>query len=40
MKRHTMIALGLSMSAALSSAAQAQTKIVFWDFFGGGTVPA
>lgn len=34
--RNRMIALGLTVSAALSASAHAQTTIVFWDFFGGG----
>lgn len=36
MRSAKMLVLGLSVSAALSTAAQAQTTIVFWDFFGGG----
>ncbi len=36
MRLPRMLALGLSMTAALSAAAHAQTTVVFWDFFGGG----
>ena len=36
MRLSRTLALGLSLSAALAVSAQAQTTIVFWDFFGGG----
>ncbi|MEF2277397.1 ABC transporter substrate-binding protein [Deinococcus sp. YIM 134068] len=36
MRPTKLFVLGLSVSAALSVSAQAQTRIVFWDFFGGG----
>ncbi|GAA4010785.1 ABC transporter substrate-binding protein [Deinococcus rubellus] len=36
MRLPRMTALGFSLTLALSAAAQAQTTLTFWDFFGGG----
>ena len=36
MRLPRMLALGLPLTLALSAAAQAQTTVTFWDFFGGG----